>query len=318
MANISIFAMHTAYLLGFKRIADVRGVSSITKLFENNMSRCGLYLQIRPNNELYIGQTANLPARHERHLANGVVVNELAFMPVQPKLLNEKEKELITKAERLGLPLNNLALRSDAKQTKPVFSELFPEDWVKQWLMPSAPESDAFRQIYSSMHNGLRHQLDLARAHPVWPQILPVARQVVSVLIPKPTLSAGYFWSADAYTKRLNEPFLPLIRLHASSHTILQLGVYHDIPHIAWGQLTWPALNMGISNDEILAYQKEMPYVKVESTNSGWLFSTSASLIPQVAERLQSPLRESLFALFKEPLLKKGNPALEHLLTHPK
>ena len=49
MAKISKFGMHTAYLLGFERIADVRGITSLLSLFENAMILSGIYLQIRPN-----------------------------------------------------------------------------------------------------------------------------------------------------------------------------------------------------------------------------------------------------------------------------
>ena len=314
MAQISLFAMHVANLLGFKRIADVRGVTSVTRLFENGMSPCGLYLQIRPQGELYIGQTANLPARFERHLARGTVITELAFMPAHPKTLDEKEKALIAKAERLGLELNNLALRSKHESLRPAFSEIYPEDWVKCWLNPETPPANPFRERYEAIHSGLRHQLDLAMAHPTWPQALPAARQAIRWLIPKPEQSAGIFWSADAYTKRLDEPFLPLIRIHLASYTLLEIGLWQDAPRLAWARL------QVLSNHEIeerYSLQEtlaKLPYVRIESLDKGYILSTAAALLPALCEMQHRLLRQSVFPLLKEPLLKRGNPALEYLL----
>lgn len=69
MAKISNFGMHTAYLLGFEKIADVRGISSVVSLFENRMILSGIYLQIRPDRHVYIGKTSNIIRRFETSLA---------------------------------------------------------------------------------------------------------------------------------------------------------------------------------------------------------------------------------------------------------
>ena len=235
MAQISLFAMHVANLLGFNRIADVRGVTSVTRLFENGMSPCGLYLQIRPQGELYIGQTANLPARFERHLARGAVITELAFMPAHPKTLDEKEKALIAKAERLGLELNNLALRSKHESLRPAFSEIYPEDWVKCWLNPETPPANPFRERYEAIHSGLRHQLDLAMAHPAWPQALPAARQAIRWLIPKPEQSAGIFWSATTNSMHMfwtGHPIFAIFSLPVPQFFPAQICATHQIFNI--------------------------------------------------------------------------------------
>ena len=124
MAHISVFGLHSAYLLGFERIADVRGIKSIRNLLAKSandsdkpMSFCGIYLQIRPHGRLYIGQTTNLPARFERHIAQGVIIEELAFKPMDADDLDREEKRLIALAQKHGLTLDNLALRERTRLT---------------------------------------------------------------------------------------------------------------------------------------------------------------------------------------------------------
>lgn len=313
MAKISTFAMHTAYLLGFRRIADVRGVPSIVSLFKNSMILSGIYLQIRPNRELYIGQTANLPARFERHLAHGAVIEELAFMPMHPKYLDDKEKELIVRAERLGLELNNLALRTQATQARPRWEALYPQDWVQAWLTPRDDNNRTFRSVYLSMHSGLRNQLDLSKAHPAWPQILPIGKFFVKNLIAKPQESAGHFWSADAYTKRLGDSFLPLIRIHAGGRLLLSLGVFKQVNNEAWGYLHYPREKESERRAQEMA--ERYPYLKADKTDSDIIIQTSAKLLVTIFEEEKYFLRSVFLNVMKSPLLHKGNPALQYLLS---
>ena len=54
MAKISTFGMNAAFQLGFERIADVRGITSVVSLFKNSMILSGIYLQIRPDHTAYM------------------------------------------------------------------------------------------------------------------------------------------------------------------------------------------------------------------------------------------------------------------------
>ena len=126
--------MHTAYLLGFEQIADVRGISSVVSLFENRMILSGIYLQIRPNRHVYIGKTSNIIRRFDRHLQNGVVMEELAFMPMHLKFLDKKEKDIIAKAERYGIALDNLLLVETPWRPQQKFQDLISDTEVESRL----------------------------------------------------------------------------------------------------------------------------------------------------------------------------------------
>lgn len=316
MAKISTFGMNAAFQLGFKRIADVRGITSVVSLFKNSMILSGIYLQIRPDNTAYIGKTNNMPARFEQHLARGVVIEELAFMPVLAKYIDEKEKQLITLAEKKGIPLDNLALRESEAKNRKSLNSILKDSEIDQWLSPcdENPVSASWLHEYNSMHPGLRHQLDLARAHPVWSQIFPVAKYFVQHIIPQPQDTCEDFWSAGAYTRNIEEVFSSVIRIHAGSLTLLNLGSYRAAPFEPWGWIE-------CSKDHLMAggytpdrLKTDFPYVNVIEMENFFKIGTSARLLLTPIEKLKKPLRQTTLAAMNNALLQKGNPALHALL----
>lgn len=314
MAKISVFGMNAAYQLGFKRIVDVRGVRSISHLFGKAEFLSGIYLQIRPGKHAYIGKTFNMPARFEQHIARGVVMEELAFKPMKANIVDQMEKETIALAERKGIAIDNIALREKlAKLESAKFDEVLDEKTRKAWLSPGEIQKDKrqFLKTYDAMHPGLRHLLDKARAHPVWPQVFPVATNFIEEIIPKPIDTRGLFWNANAYTTQVEENFIPLIKLYAGSQNVLGLGFFQFAPFEAWG---WVNVEQGtVENMDELT--KILPFAKTEVKEKMITISTSARLLPFVVQKVKIPLRTSVLSLMKTSLLQNGNPALEVLLT---
>ena len=316
MAKISTFGMNAAFQLGFKRIADVRGITSVVSLFKNSMILSGLYLQIRPNRVAYIGKTNNMPARFEQHLARGVVIEELAFMPVLAKYIDEKEKELILLSEKKGIPIENIALREKKSPRDKNLGDLFTEEVIHEWLNDdrSYGANNLWLQTYNQMHPGLKHQFDLARSHPAWAQIFPVAKSFVRHIILKPELTYDDFWSAAAYNRRSEENFMSVIRIHAGSLTLLNLGAYREAPFEPWGWIDCQKdelFNAGFTENRLRA---DFPFICITEKGNYFELSTSARLLPIIIERLRKPLRKTTFHAMQNALLQRGNPALEHLL----
>lgn len=318
MAKISTFGMNAAFQLGFERIADVRGITSVVSLFKNSMILSGIYLQIRPDKTAYIGKTNNMPARFEQHLARGVVIEELAFMPVLAKYVDEKEKQLIALAEKKGIPLDNLALRERHSENRKNLKSVLNDFELNDWLNPNEKStgSDLWLQTYHSMHPGLRHQLDLARAHPVWAQIFPVAKYFVQHIIPKPKDTYDDFWSACAYTRKIEETFSSVIRVHAGSLTLLNLGSYRLSPFEPWGWIECKKDDLMATGYTLNRLKTDFPYANVIDEGNFVKIGTSTRLLLTVIEKLKKPLRQTTLNAMNNALLQKGNLALECLLCY--
>lgn len=317
MTKISTFGMNAAFQLGFERIADVRGVTSVVSLFNNSMILSGVYLQIRPNQVAYIGKTNNMPARFDQHLARGVVIEELAFMPVLAKYVDNKEKQLIALAEKKGIPLENIALRDNHTTRTQTLETIFSLEEINKWLTPEEKSSqpNLWHLTYQSMHPGLKHQFDTARAHPIWPQIFPIAKTFVQKVIPKPEDTREDFWSAQAYTRNAEQDFISIIRIHAGSLTLLNLGSYRIASFDAWGWLTCKKSDLMHYGYTLSRLKTELPFANIIEKEELIQIQTSARLLIIVIEKLKPALRKTAFEAMQNALLQKGNPALECLLT---
>lgn len=278
MAHISVFGLHTAYLLGFERIADVRGLKSIRPLLAKDVSFmkkavsfCGIYLQIRPGQRAYIGQTTNLAARFERHLAQGVIIEELAFMPMET------------------------------------------DEWLHH---TKTQEPTSWRNIYDNMLPSLRHQLDLAMGEPVWYQALRVARLYVKHLIPKPMETNEHLWTCTAYTKKPDERYVPLIRLHADTQILLSIGYCADDRTHCWGYLWCDAKTFIDQWESIERFTTRFPYMRCESVKGGYRLWTSRGLMQTFVENEYGILRSTVLEVLKKRSVQENNAALAMLLAN--
>ena len=324
MAHISVFGLHAAYLLGFERIADVRGIKSIRNLLAKSandsdkpMSFCGIYLQIRPHERLYIGQTTNLPARFERHIAQGVIIEELAFKPMDADDLDREEKRLIALAQKHGLTLDNLALREKDEIDARKFSDFFTDQDIERWLdgNDKTEDTSSFRTVYDAMAPSLRHQLDLAMSEAAWKNALDTSRHFVKHLIPKPEETNGHLWSCTAYGKKLDEPYIPIIRLYANTQILLSVGFCRDHYRSGWGYLWCDEDSLLSTWDSIERFQSTHPYMKVTPVDGGFLLWSSCGHLRVFVERHQTLLRRALIEPLKKRSLRENNSALGKLLT---
>ena len=324
MAHISLFGLHTAHLLGFEKIADVRGIKSIRSLLnksvnesEKPMSFCGIYLQIRPHERVYIGQTNNLGARFERHIAQGAIIEELAFKPMAAHELDAEEKRLIVLAQKQGLTLDNLALREKDEIEARKFSDFFTDSELSAWLAGNDSKDDdgTFRTVYDAMAPSLRHQLDLAMAEAVWKNALDTTRHYVKHLIPKPADTNGHLWSCTAYGKKLDEPYIPVIRLYANTQILLSVGFCRDHYRSGWGYLWCDEKTFLETWESLERFTNTHPYMKVTPVEGGMLLWSSCGHLRVFVERHETLLRKAILGPFKKRSLQENNPALAKLLT---
>lgn len=166
------------------------------------------------------------------------------------------------------------------------------------------------------MHPGLRHQLDLARAHPVWPQIFPVAKYFVQHIIPKPKDTYDDFWSACAYTRKIEETFSSVICVHAGSLTLLNLGSYRVSPFEPWGWIECKKDDLMATGYTLNRLKTDFPYANIIDEDNFVRIGTSTRLLLTVIEKLKKPLRQTTLNAMNNALLQKGNLALECLLCY--
>lgn len=93
--------------LGFPALTHVATLRTIAHLFSGRRSRCGIYLLEFPDQRYYIGQAVDVVRRFAQHRRNYEEIVGFSFMETPRAQLDDKERELIHHAERLGLILFN-------------------------------------------------------------------------------------------------------------------------------------------------------------------------------------------------------------------
>lgn len=93
--------------LGFSEIAPVATLRSIAHIFGTSKSRCGIYLLELSKQRFYVGQAVDVVRRFGQHRKNYDEIIGFSFIPVKRPQLDDVERELIQKAERLGFVLLN-------------------------------------------------------------------------------------------------------------------------------------------------------------------------------------------------------------------
>lgn len=215
-------------------------------------------------------------------------------------------------------PLDNLALREHHSENRKNLKSILNDSELNDWLNPNEKStgSGLWLQTYHSMHPGLRHQLDLARAHPVWPQIFPAAKYFVQHIIPKPKETYDDFWSACAYTRKIEETFSSVIRVHAGSLTLLNLGSYRVAPFEPWGWIDCKKDDLMATGYTLNRLKTDFPYANIIDEDNFVRIGTSTRLLLTVIEKLKKPLRQTTLTAMNNALLQKGNLALECLLCY--
>ena len=193
-------------------VKDLECLHVITTKVEENFEtvlqnvRSGVYIQLRDNGDIYIGEAVDIVQRQKQHITRGVVLKALAVIPFVTNDLELRfqfETDLIVKALERGLMLANdskMRLAQDKLMEKaPERRELFKNDL------------DALsRKINSEMgDNGWLRQCKIARESmtekdwetyheflgtPGTLDLTILVNRYIRRVLPEPETTYGSFW----------------------------------------------------------------------------------------------------------------------------
>ena len=124
----------------------------------------------------------------------------------------------------------------------------------------------------------------------------------------------GSFWSAEAYSSDRTDHFLPLIRLHAGSQTLLTLGVFKRAPNQPWLSILCQTDVLATHRFNQQEFCEKFPFVFLQTVNPNYCsFSMHAHMSESVLQELKKALKQTTVNLLRQPLIRNGN-----LLLHQK
>ena len=119
--------------LGFPKLTNVSGLKSIAQEFGSSKPRCGIYLLAFSGDRYYIGQAVDCVRRFSQHLKTYDEIDGFSFIKVPKTKLDEREKELIFKAESAVLTLLNV-MHVSLVVGETDLDLLFEEGVLDRWL----------------------------------------------------------------------------------------------------------------------------------------------------------------------------------------
>lgn len=227
--------------LGFAQLAPVSTLRSIAQLFGSSKPRCGIYLLEFPERRFYIGQAVEVVRRFAQHRKNYDEIVGFAFVPIQRAHLDQVERDLIRKAELLGMVILNTVHTSNVVGDTDLDMVVSPEEQTF-WLSSPAKfnDGDTVSPIVLPVAQLERfsEQFRRFKAHRLFPPGSQLLQTYLHHCIPAPKRTEYSFWVVSCLPSTNRDTWPRLLCVSAGVMELLVLGCHKATPSEMWGFVT--------------------------------------------------------------------------------
>lgn len=227
--------------LGFAQLAPVSTLRSIAQLFGSSKPRCGIYLLEFPDRRFYIGQAVEVVRRFAQHRKNYDAIVGFAFVPTQRAHLDQVERDLIRKAEMLGMVILNTVHTSNVVGDTDLDMVISPEEQAF-WL--SSPEKfnggDTVKPIVlpAAQLERFSEQFRRFKAQRLFLVGTQLLQTYIRNCIPAPKRTEYSFWMVSCLPSTNRDTWPRLLCVSAGVMELLVLGFHKSTPSEMWGFVT--------------------------------------------------------------------------------
>lgn len=228
-------------MLGFPPPMQLVGQQSIAGLLLEDVGRSGVYLLGFAGGTFYIGLATDVVRRFAQHRrAHGDRVLAFAFLPTHRSDLTVVERDLIRRAERAGIPLEQTQWKSEI-YGKRALDDLFSEADFQRWQRdPSSSFADvpwvAPQVDVGRVRRDTRRFLGLL-SHPQGECVLRLLSRFTRACLPGARRTVHDFWSISCLPNTNAATWPRLACLSAHVMEVLVLGTRKGTPGSLWGFL---------------------------------------------------------------------------------
>ena len=227
--------------LGFTQLAPVSTLRSIAQLFGSSKLRCGIYLLKFPDRRFYIGQAVEVVRRFAQHRKNYDEIVGFSFVPTQRAHLDQVERDLIRKAELLGLVILNTVHASNVVGDTDLDMVVSPEEQTS-WLSSPAKfnDGDTVSPIVLPVAQIERfaEQFRRFKAHRLFPPASNLLQTYLHHCVPAPKRTEYSFWVVSCLPSTNRDTWPRLLCVSAGVMELLVLGCHKAAPSEMWGFVT--------------------------------------------------------------------------------
>lgn len=267
-------AQKTAADIGFRHFLVMKDGGTVLQAMkhpENSIDKLsGIYLQFRSTGDLYIGRTINLSARQQKHADLGHKTDYLAFIHAPTLRQEALERELIGRAEKMGLKLLNRS-KSECQICRDpgaVYDDHFPAAFQDQFLAEGSrhgisPE-ERFQKVLASISPAAREGWETFAATPKAGLALALARRVVDLTIPSPWDAARIWWMVSLGTTNNKNARKLRLSITCGQHSLLSIFAFNRSPSALFAELSLAFNIAGANTREALEMRKNFAWAHWE------------------------------------------------------
>ena len=227
--------------LGFGPVAPVATLRSIAQLFGASKPRCGIYLLEFPEHRFYIGQAVEVVRRFAQHQKNYEEIVGFSFIPTPRTHLDEVERELIRKAEGLGLVILNTVHASNVVGDTDLDMVVSPNDQA-EWLSHPADFNDGDTSspivLPVAQLERFAEQFRRFKAHRLVGPASHLLQTYVRHCIAAPKRTEYSFWVVSCLPSTNRDTWPRLLCVSAGVMELLVLGYHKSKSSDMWGFVT--------------------------------------------------------------------------------
>lgn len=225
--------------LGFPAPADVTGRRSVAALFPASRRRTGVYLLAFAEGSYYIGLARDVVRRFAEHRrTHGDRIVLLAFLPSRLRDLEVVERELIRRAERTGVPLEQTEWKTEVYggcDLDDVFGEVDFARWQESPAHCFAQASWVAPQMEAGRHARDARRFSQLMSQPYGAHAVRLVARFARECVPGARQTAHDFWSVACVPSTNATTWPRLVCLSAHVMEVLVLGTKKGKPNSVWG-----------------------------------------------------------------------------------
>ena len=227
--------------LGFPPAEPVSTLRSVAHLFGSSKSRCGIYLLEFPEERFYIGQAVDVARRFGQHRKNYDDISGFSFIPTQRGSLDQMERDLIQKAELLGLVILNTVHASNVigeTDLDMVLSQDEQAEWLSSPVRFNTGDSASPIALPGAQLERFSKQFHKFKEHPLHIPASELLTTYVHHCIPAPKRTEYSFWVVSCLPTTNRNTWPRLLCVSAGVMELLVVGFHKDDSSALWGFVT--------------------------------------------------------------------------------
>lgn len=253
--------------MGFPVITPVSSLLSIAHLFGVSKKRCGIYLLAFPSGFFYIGQAVDVVRRFSQHRRVHDDIVGFSFLPMPKSKLDNAEKDMIFRAESLGLRITNVVHVTNIvgdTDLDLVVSTTEQEAWILDHSCLNNTDT-TFPKIMLPEAHQIRFFKNFAcfEKHPLSQRALVLFQQYILACVPAPKRTEYSFWSVSCMPSTNHDTWPRLLCVNAGVMELFVVGWEKQNTNALWSFVNVAEdilLEHWVSLDELI---KTFPYVEV-------------------------------------------------------